>query len=147
MPVLQNGETTVNNRTKKLGATLGAFALALAAPAVASAQSSDAPDTSMPSTAYSAPAGSIGADQLDRLQSLGFINQSEVLTAQVDANSPAASEALSSSQLDAALDNVKVEDAEGITWTLGEFLHSQGIDTSTIVGVNVSDNAVVIAHT
>jgi len=139
----------VNDRTIKLTATLGAIALAFAAPAVASAQDqttpNNAPDTSTP--AYSAPVAPMASDQLDHLQSLGFLNQSAVMTAQVDADTAANFDAIPSGQLNATLDNVKVVDADSITYTLREFLAQQGIDPSTIVSFNVSDNAVVIAHT
>jgi hypothetical protein len=148
--VSTNGETNVNDRTIKLGATLGAVALAFAAPAVASAQ--DRMDNAMPADnaapAYSAPAATpMASDQLDRLQSLGFLNQSEVLTSQVDQNAPTTFDALPSDQLASTLDGVKVDDADGVTYSLREFLASQGVDPSTIVALSVSDNNVVIAHT
>lgn len=124
----------MNVRTIKLSATLGAVALAFSAPAIASAQ-----DQVMPASSNS--------DQLDKLQAMGFVNQSSILTAHVNPNLPGSFAPIPSDQLNAALDSVKVDDADGITSTLGEYLNSQGIDPSSIVGVNVTDNAIVIAHT
>lgn len=141
----------MNDRTFKLSATLGAIVLALAAPAVASAQDQTAPDNAAPDTStpamYSAPPAPMASQQLDQLQSLGFLNQSAVMTTQVDANTSSVFDPLPSDQLNTTLDNVKVIDADSITYTLREFLAQQGIDPSTIVALNVSDNAVVIGHT
>jgi hypothetical protein len=140
----------VNDRTIKLGATLGAVALAFAAPAIASAQdqaaSDSMPSTSMPSASYAAPAP-MDAYQLDKLQGMGFLNRSSILTAHVDRDMAGNFAPIPSDQLNAALDNVKVIDADGITYTLGEYLHQQDVDPSTIVAVNVTDNAVIVAHT
>lgn len=141
----------MNDRTIKLGATLGAVALAFAAPAVASAQ--DSTDKAMPAdnaapAAYTAPAAEpMVSDQLGQLQAIGFLNQSEVLMAQVDPNAPTNFDALPSDQLATTLDSVKVDDADGITYTLRDFLAQQGVDPSSIVSVSVNDNAVIIAHT
>ena len=77
-----------NNRIITLGATLGAAALALAAPLAASAQDQPAqlaPGSSSPSGSYGTPSTSMSqADQLDRLQALGFIGSSSVLLAPVE---------------------------------------------------------------
>ncbi len=145
-----NGENNVNDRTKILGATIGAVALAFAAPAIASAQ--DQPENAMPAdnaapVIESAPAAPMVSDQIDRLEGLGFLNASAVLTTQIDPNSPTTFDALPSDQLSVALDSVKVADPDGITYTLREFLAQQGIDPSTIVALTVNDNNVVIGHT
>ena len=136
----------MNDRTIKLSATLGAVALAFAAPAIASAQDQVAPDNAMPSANYMAPAP-MDAHQLDKLQGMGFLNRSSILMTQVDGSMAGNFAPIPSDQLNATLDSVQVADVDGITMTLHDYLNQQGVDPSTIVAIRVSRNAVVIAHT
>jgi hypothetical protein len=141
----------VNDRLIKLGATLGTVALTFGAPAIAAAQdqaapdSVNAPDTSTPAT-YSAPTPAMADDQVAALQGKGFVNQSSLFVAQVDQDQNGKFGAISTEQLNGALDSVQVAMGDGTIMTLRQYLNEQAVDASNIVGLNVTDNAVIIAH-
>jgi len=86
------------------------------------------------------------SDQVDRLTALGFINKDEISVAQVDA-SDAADYGWLPDRFQSAMDQVMIASSDDSPpMSLRAYLENNSVDPSTVVGVTVLDNTVVIVH-
>jgi hypothetical protein len=140
----------MNNYRRLFGTAIAAGALALTIPAMASAQEGAAeatPDAPAVTSPGAGPAVASPADQVNQLLAMGFVNRTSIALAKVDAsNVPALGP--TPDGLQRALNQVTVDqsDEEIAPASLREYLTSNGIDPSSVVGVQVLDDNVVILY-
>jgi hypothetical protein len=147
-----NAQRRPNSRRGALGMSIAAAGLlTLSVPAIASAQADPGPASVQPSVIDTVAPGTTQADELSRLRGLGFVAPSNIgvvgvgtsangtTASGVSANS--SSDTVPSDQLNATLDQVKVNDMSADSQlSLRDYLIANGVDPTKIVAIHVSES-------